>query len=545
MMNETIYVTGHRHPDSDAICAALTYANLLRLQGKDAMALRQGPVNDETKFILKRFNQENPLLMTDARMTLADIDLDRPAIIHVGETVHHAWHVMLHAKNRSLFVLDENNMLAGVCTTSNLSEVRLTPSRNQAELMSHATLENIARTVGGRIVCRPEIFKTNGVVHIITLEGREATMFSLEGGISVLSSGSEKQLMLIKEGVKCLVITCGETARKDVVDLAKQYGCAIVETPEDTMHTAQVINESYGVEYIMRKEVITFQEDEYVEDVASKMAKTRVRCYPVMNAAGDVVGAVSRYHMRDYPHRKLVLVDHSAVNQSIGHVLEADIQEIIDHHHVGDIQTDHPINYRGVRCGCTCTIISEMYHELGFEPDPDMAGLMMSAILSDTLHFKSATTTERDKKAVEWLAKTAGVEDVSAYAAEMLGSSVSLKTSTPHEILNRDLKSFEINKYRFAIGQTNYSHLEDVQAILPAFRENMEKEQTENKLDLMVMLFTHVLGEGSLFVFYGPLSYVISDLIETKFDDHSGFDPKIISRKQQLMPYLSKTIKEL
>lgn len=544
-MNNTTYVTGHRHPDSDAICSAITYANLLRLQGVDAVALRQGPVNEETKFILKRFNQENPLLMTDARMKLCDIDMDRPAIIRKSATVHHAWHVMLHAKNRSLFVVDDKNRLCGICTTSNLSKVRLHPAANQAELMSHATLDDIAHTIGGRIVWGPEDFHTNGVVHVITLEGREATMFNLEDGISILSSGSEKQKMLINEGVKCLVITCGLIVDDDVIQLAKSKGCAIVETSEDTMHTAQVINESYSIEQVMTNNPITFSEDEYVDDVAAKISKSRVRSYPVLDAEGRITGAVSLYHVRDYPHRKMVLVDHCASNQSIKHVELADIQEIVDHHHVGDITTDHPINYFGVRCGCTCTIVSELYKERGFVPDADMAGLMMSAILSDTLYFKSATTTERDKKAVAWLAELAGVTDVGEYAAEMLSSSVALKDSTPHEILNRDLKTFEIGKYKFAIGQTNYNHIEDVQAILPAFRENLEKEQEDKKLDLMVMLFTHVLGEGSLFVYYGPLSYVIGERIETVFDEHSGFDPYIISRKQQLMPYLTKTIKAL
>ncbi len=544
-MNETIYVTGHRHPDSDAICSAITYANLLRMQGKDAVALRQGPLNEETKFILKHFDLENPLLLTDARMRLRDIDMDIPAVIHSTATVHHAWHVMLHAKNRSLFVLDDDDKLCGICTTTNLSMVRLHPAANLAELMSHATLEDIAHTVGGRVRCTPAEFKTNGVVRIITLEGREATMYSLAGGISILSSGAEKMKMLIKEGVKCLVITCGATAPKDVLDLARQYDCAVVETPEDTMHTAQVINESYPVDLIMTHNVVTFSEDEYVEEVGAKMSKTRVRAYPVLNSEGKITGAISRYHTLDYPRRKLVLTDHSAINQSIGHVMDADLQEIIDHHHVGDIQTTHPINYRGMRVGCTCTIISEMYRELDIEPSPQMAGLMMSAILSDTLNFRSATTTDRDRKAVAWLAEKAGISDVNEYAAEMLGASVALKDSTPHEILNRDLKNFQIGKYKFAIGQTNYNHIEDVQALLPAFKENLQKEQETQKLDLMVMLFTHVLGEGSLFVYYGPLSSVIGDLIETKFDEHSGFDPNIISRKQQIMPKLSKIFKDL
>ena len=170
---------------------------------------------------------------------------------------------------------------------------------------------------------------------------------------------------------------------------------------------------------------------------------------------------------------------------------------------------------------------------------------MMSAILSDTLNFKSATTTQEDKDTVAYLAKIAGIDDVQAYAREMLGASVALKDSSPHEILNRDLKNYEIGKYKFAIGQTNYGRIEEVQSILPEFKANMEKEQAANKLDLMVMLFTDVMGEGSQFIFYGPLSEIMKDVIETQFDYHSGFDPKIISRKQQLMPKLSELIKNL
>ena len=201
--------------------------------------------------------------------------------------------------------------------------------------------------------------------------------------------------------------------------------------------------------------------------------------------------------------------------------------------------------YRNVKCGCTCTIISTLYQENGMLPDADMSGLLLSAILSDTLNFRSATTTEMDRVAASWLAKRAGIEDIDAYAREMLGASVSLKDSSMESILNRDLKSYEVEGYKFAIGQTNYSRMEEVQQILPQFKETLEKEQKRLKLDLLVMLFTDVMGKGSLFVFYGPLSYVIADMIQTKFDDHSGFDPSIISRKQQMMPKLSEIIKNL
>lgn len=544
-MNNNIYVTGHRHPDSDAICASIAYADMLNRIGQPAIACRQGPLNEETKFILKRFGLENPLLMTDARAMLSDIDLDVPTCIRKDETVHHAWHVMLHTQNKSLFVIDENDRLCGLVSTSDLSRSRIDNDVSLSRLMSTATLEKIARTIGGTVLHAPENFSQNGVVHIITVKEWELSRFELAGGISVLSSNDEMQKALIDLGVGCLVITCGQVVSDEVTALAEKKGCGLIVTENDTMHTARIITESYCIEHIMTKNVMAFNQNEYVEDVAAKMMNSRVRSYPVLDDDGMIVGAVSRYHTRNYSRRKVALVDHSAVNQSMNNIDKAQIVAIVDHHHIGNIQTDLPIEYRNHRCGCTCTIISTLYQENGMLPDAQMSGIMMSAILSDTLNFRSATTTDEDRLAVKWLAERAGVSDVEAYAREMLGASVALHDSTPHEILNRDLKNYEIGRYKIAIGQTNYSHVEEVQKLLPEFRANMEREQEQKNLDLMVMLFTDVMGEGSQFVFFGPLSHVMSDVIETVFDEHSGFDPGIISRKQQLMPKLSQLIKDI
>lgn len=544
-MNNNIYVIGHKHPDSDSICAAITYADLLCHLGKDAIACRQGPLNDETKYILKHFHQDNPLLLTDARAMLKDIELDEPTFIKADETVHHAWHVMLQTQNRSLFVMDEKNELCGICTTSNLAKVRIHPDADLEQLISTASLENIARTVGGTVVTKSKEFHSSGAIHVITLDGKEMNAYHLHHSICILSSDSEKQRMCIDAGAKLLVITCGQFVNQDILEYAKNMKCAIIKTDHDTMHTTRTITESYSVAQVMTKHIISYQDNEYVDDVAVKMNNSRVRSYPVINEEGNIIGAVSRYHTRNYRRRQFALVDHSATNQTINHLDQAEVIAIVDHHHIGDVQTDAPIEYRNHKCGATCTIISSLYQENGLLPDTDMSGLLLSAILSDTLNLKSATTTEEDMITVQWLAKRAGIENVDAYARDMLGASVALTDAAPHDILTRDLKTYEIGKYRFAIGQTNYSHMEEVQKILPKFRENLEKEQADNKLDLLVMLFTDVMGEGSLFVYYGSLSYVLTDLIETKFDEHSGFDPNIISRKQQLMPKLSQILKNI
>lgn len=545
MSNNNIYVTGHKHPDSDAICSAIAYANLLNKTGSHAVACRQGPLNEETKFILRKFNLDNPLLMTDARARLADISIDKPTMIRYEETVHHAWHIMLRTQNRSLYVLDENDKLCGICSTSDLSRYRIHEDTDLRDLMATATLDNIARTIGGKVIVRPDEFKTNGEVHIVTLEDFKQIQDFLAGTIVIMTFGHEKQINLIRLGVKCLVLTCGEKASEDVRQLAKEYDCAIIETNDRTMHTATVINESYSVSQIMTTNLICFKNSEYVDDVATKMNNSRVRSYPVLDESGNVVGGVSRYHTRNYKRLRVALVDHSAVNQTMNHIDRAEIVAIVDHHHIGDIQTDHPIEYRNHRCGCTSTIVFKLYQEKGIVPSPTMAGIMMSAILSDTLNFKSATTTKEDIDAVNALAKLAGIENVDEYARTMLGASVALKDSTPHEILNRDLKNYDIGQYKISIGQTNYSHTEEVQKLLPSFKENMEKEQKERQLDLLLMLFTDVMGNGSYFVFYGPMAYLVPEMIETQIDRHSGYDPNIISRKQQLVPKLSALMKEL
>ena len=544
-MNETIYVTGHRHPDSDSICSAITYSDLLTRCGKKAVPCRQGPLNEETKFILKRFHQENPLLLTDARTMIRDIDIDPPLLMSKNETVHHAWHEMLRTQNRSIFVVDENEKLCGICTTTNLSYVRLQPDGDLSSLLATASLANIAKTIGGNIVVTPSEFDFNGTIRIVTVDDIESAPYDVKGAIVLLSTGRDKHLLLIEKGAAGIILTCGVKADQEVIQAAEAHGCALVECSEDTMHTARVISESYSVENIMTREPMFFRDNEYIDDVAQKMTKSRVRSYPVLDENDRIVGAIARYHTMNYPRRKFVLVDHSAVNQSAAHINEAEIVAIIDHHHIGGITTSLPIMYRNVKCGCTCTIISNLYQENGLLPDPDMSGLLLSAILSDTLNFRSATTTDMDRLAAKWLAERAGIEDIDAYAREMLGASVSLKDSSMEDILNRDLKNYQVEGYNFAIGQTNYSRMEEVQMILPEFKKTVEKEQAARKLDLLVMLFTDVMGNGSLFVFYGPLSYVISDLIQTRFDDHSGFDPDIISRKQQMIPKLSEVIKNI
>lgn len=544
-MDNNLYVIGHKNPDTDSICSALAYAEMKRRVGENAIACRLGPLNEETKFILKKFGFENPLLMKDARSQLRDIEMDTPNFINENASVNEAWKTIAKSNNRSLFVMSDENKIVGILSTSNLSMVRMNDKKEMHRLMATASLQAISKTVEGSIVVEPTTYSDNGKVYVVTLNESSDYDQDFKGSICILSDGHQKQKQLINVGAKCLIITCNEQVDAEILRLATAKNCGIITTKLDTMAVATVVQESFAIKNIMTTNIIYFKEDEFVEDVASKMMKSRVRSYPVLDLEGNVIAAISRFHLQNYKRKRFVLVDHSAKNQAINNIMDASIEEIIDHHHIGDIQTEKPIFYRNMKCGCTATIISILYQENGLLPDEKYSGILLSAILSDTLNFKSATTTELDKVTASWLAKRAGIEDMDAYAKEMLSASVSLTDALPSELLNRDLKHYEMGKYKIAVGQTNYVNMADVQLILPEFKENMEKEQQDRKLDLLVMVFTHVLAEGSLLLFYGPLSYVMKDIVEINFDDNSGYDKDIISRKQQLIPKLSMYVKSL
>lgn len=543
-MQQYVYIVGHKNPDTDSICSALAYAELKQRLGVHAIPCRLGPLNEETKYVLKRFGLENPLLLKDARSQLRDIDIDEPTLITTKTSLKEAWDVLFKARNKSLFVLDEQQKLTGIVSTSNLASPRMMSDELMHKLMKTASLSALAKTINGEIDYEPKNFKTNGKVFIVTLNDGTKFEENFRHSITILSDGNRKQRQLLEMGTRCMIITCDQEISPDNLELARKQDCAVIRTPWDTMKVAKVINEAFPVESLMSRNPITFQDDEYVDDVAKKMANTRYRSYPVLDIEGKAVGAVSRYHLLNYRRKKFILVDHSAKNQAINNIDDAEIEEIIDHHHIGNIETSYPIFYRNQRCGCTCTIIAQLYKENDIIPSAQMAGIMMSAIISDTLHFKSATTTQLDKDVAYGLAEIAGV-DLDHYADEMLSASVALKESTPTQILNRDLKTYDMGKYKIAIGQTNYKNIEDIQAILPAFRQQLEKEQTAKQFDLMVMMFSHIMAEGTMFVYSGPLSYVMNEIIDTKFDDNSGYDHEIISRKQQLMPKLSVILKQM
>jgi manganese-dependent inorganic pyrophosphatase len=544
-MENRIFVVGHKNPDTDSICSAITYSDLKRKLGENAIACRLGPLNEETKFALKYFGFDNPLLIDDARTHLDDIQMDIPAIINENASIKDAWSLILETSNRSLIVTNSFGKLTGVMSSSNLSITRMMEPADLHQLMRGASLESIRKVVKGELLLGSKTFSDfDGEAHIVTLQSSDKISENFKDSICVLSDGLFKQKNLIETGAKCLIISCGQLVNNEVYELAKEKDVAIITTEKDSMYVAKYIYEAFPIKLLMTKTAVTFNSKDNVVDVANKMRKSRFRSYPVLDDYENIIGQISRYHIQNYNRRQFILVDHSHTNQAIDYIGDAEILEIIDHHNIGNIQTDAPIYYRNQKCGCTCSIISFMYQENGLLPEPRYAGLLLSAILSDTLNFQSKTTTKFDVVSANWLADVAGV-NIDEYAQALLKASVALKDLAPTIILNRDLKTYDIAGYKLAIGQTNYHSVDDIQRLLPEFKENLKKEQKSLAYDLEIMMFTQVMGKGSMFVYEGPLAFIMEDLIESRYDGTSGFDPKIISRKQQLIPAMSSLLRKL
>ncbi len=535
-MKDVVYVIGHKNPDTDSIASSMAYAALKRAQGVDAIACRLGTLNEETKFATRFFDVEAPSLLTDGRATLADIKLDEPVFIAETATCNEAYRLILKNNAKTLFVSDDKKRFKGIVSMGDLASLHLRSYKQREKLMCSTDVDMLARDLKAKILTG-QTRKTNGKVLMLTKTSFDSLQDDIKDTISIVTDNEDVQLRALGYEPAVLIIGFGKMPGAKVIDLAKEAGIAILVSKMVNTEIIRIIYEAIPVKRIMTRKVVAYRDTDHVDEVASNIASTRFRAYPVIDKKGRVIASLSRFHLFRYQRRRFILVDHSSKGQSIDNIDKAEILEIIDHHHIGDIETNRPIYYRNECCGCTASIIFDMYRESGIEPTPQIAGMMLSAIISDTLYFKLETTTPKDIKAAQDLSVICGV-DLDEYAQALLASSVNLQDGDVKTLLMSDLKYYNYHGRNICVGQTNYHNIEDIYSRLKEFAEIMQEVLDDKGYDLIVMMFTHVLGEGTMFLYYGKLSKVMKDILETQFDEHTGYDAKIMSRKQQLMPAL-------
>lgn len=538
-MQEPIYITGHKNPDTDSICASLAYAHLKQIFGENAIPCRIGDINLETQFILNKFGVEPPILLETAKSRIRDIEFDPALFVHPEDTIAKAWDEVEKSKNKSLVVVDDEERLLGVASMSALSNIMMLDCTNIRILLSQTPLNNIASVIDGFILNDNGRFKCNGRV-IIPVTEEELTANVYKDTIVLVGDDVDVQRTMIESEVGCLVVVNNHYISDEMLDLAIKNNICVIKTELDVIHIARRIYLAIPMRLIMVENPVVVHIKEFVEDASQRMSKSRYRSYPVVDDNNKVIGAVSRYHLFKYRKKKFVLVDHNEKRQTIDAIDDADIIEIIDHHRIGDIETTNPILFRNSNLGSTCSIITQMYKERNIVPDKTMASLLLAAIVSDTMNFTSPTTTDMDRMLGSELS---GIAEISTdeLAKEMFAAAATIRGRSNSEILYSDFKEYVIEGCHIGIGQVTIMDPKELIEIHVPFNSYLEDVNAVNKYDVLLMTFTNVLEHGSYFMAVGKLRHVIDEAFNR--ESYATFVPGFVSRKKQIIPAIADALR--
>jgi len=542
-----IYITGHRNPDTDSICSAIAYAEFKNKTGKiPAVPIRLGEINRETQFVLNYFNAEMPELITTVKTQVSDLDIDLVAPISPDISLKMAWAIMKKNDIKTLPVIDENDRLAGVASVSNLASSYLDIWDNSILAKSNTTLENILDTLSAKCVYRPdEPFKITGKVIVASMHPDSMKEVIEEGDIAICGDREDSQRLIINSKACLLIITGNYVPAEDIIELAKTIGCTIILTPFDTFTASRLITQSIPISYVMsRKNVLSFNTEDFIDDIKYTMLETRYRSYPVLDENNKVIGSVSRYHLISQNRKKIILLDHNERTQSVLGLEDAEILEIIDHHRIADVQTGLPIYFRNEPVGSTSTIVASIFFENGIRPSKNVAGLLCAAIISDTLLLKSPTATLVDDLTLKRLAQIADL-NVEEFAKEMFKAGTSLEGKTAKEIFFQDFKVFSLNNFKVGVSQVGTMYIESFDLLKGDMINLMTKKAKDSGFDLILLMLTDILNGGSLLIAAGEHTEIVSKAFNVSLTNNGVYIPGLVSRKKQVIPPITSVINKL
>ena len=539
-----VFVIGHKNPDTDSICAAITYAKLKsKITGDEYIAGRAGHINEETQFVLSHFGVQVPVYIKDVRTQVRDMEIRMLDGIGADHSLKKAWAEMRDAEVVTLCVT-ENDEVSGIITTNDIVETYMDVIDPGILSLAKTSYENIVETLDGELIVG-DIEDTLDKGKVVIAAASPEMMENLieEGDVVILGNRYETQLCAIEMNAGCIIVCEGAEVAKTIQNQAREHGTKIITTPHDTFVVARLINQSMPISYVMKKDnVVCFHMDDYIEDIQEVMASMRHRYFPVLDKNEHYVGMISRRNFLGAKKKQLILVDHNEKNQAVNGADSADILEIIDHHRLRTIETSGPVFFRNQPLGSTCTIIYLMYKEYGVKLDKTTAGLLLAAILSDTLMFRSPTCTEIDKKAGEELATIEGV-NYEEFAKEMFHAGSNLSSKTASEILHQDFKKFTVDDMNIGIGQINSMSFEELLEIKEKVEPELKKAAEDDGLDMLFFMLTNIVDESSEVLFTGAKSqYTINSAFGINVTGDKATLPGVVSRKKQLLPAIVEAI---
>lgn len=543
-MKDVIYVTGHKNPDSDSICAAIAYAEFKnKTQDIPTIPVRLGDVNQETQFVLDYFGVKKPEFLETVKLKVEDLQIDEMNPVSPEISLKNAWNIMKDNKLKSIPVADGNNHLVGILSTANITSSYMDNWDNCILSKSNATLVNIADTLSASIIYSNEekhIFP--GKIVVAAMQPESMKEIIKEGDIAIVGDRYEAQEALLNIKVSLLILTGSHKLQENLVDLARENGVSVISTPHDSFTASRLIVQSIPVNYVMAKDnLVSFSNDELADDIKSIMTETRYSSYPVLDENNKVIGTISRYHLISNHKKKVIQVDHNERGQSVHGLEDAEILEIIDHHRVADIQTGNPIYFRNEPVGSTSTIVAKRFFENDITPSKEAAGLLCGAIISDTLLFRSPTCTPQDIKICNQLAEIAGINPED-FAKDMFKAGTSLKGKTVEQIFNQDFKPFTIEGVKIGVAQVNTMDIEGFMPLKEEMLAYMNKKADESGLEVIMLLLTDIINEGSQILVTGKRPEIAADTFKVKLEDNTAFLPGVLSRKKQVIPPLTATL---
>ena len=544
-----VVVIGHRNPDTDSICSAIAYAEL-KNKTSDLVceARRAGKMNQETEFVLKKFGVTPPRMCTDVNPKIRDVDYRQIPGIPGSTSLRKAWEIMRDQKIDTLAVTSEEDELQGVITVKDIATANMDLFDTGILAKSRTSYRNILETLGATMVVGSEdAVCTTGHIRIGTATPEMLESSMEKGDIVILTNRYESQLCAIEKEASLIIICNGAKVGRTIQHIAAETGVAIMSAPCDTYAAAKLISQCAPISYYMtRDNIIKFTLVSPVADVTRVMAKVRHRYFPILDADGKYCGMISRRNIINLRKRRIILVDHNEATQAVEGFDQAEILEIIDHHRIGSLETSGPVYFRNQPVGCTATIITQMYDENGVDIPPQIAGLLLAAILSDTLAFRSPTCTPVDENAAKRLAKIAGV-DIEEFSTEMFEAGEKLDGKTPEEVFLQDFKVFMCGDIRFGVAQGSYMTRKNLTAAEALLKPYLEEARNKQNVEDIYMLLTDVPKEESVVICNGRYAAeVLSDGFETQpAADASWTLPGVVSRKKQFIPALMTAYQEL
>ncbi|MBQ8167471.1 MAG: putative manganese-dependent inorganic diphosphatase [Lachnospiraceae bacterium] len=540
--NEKIYIIGHKNPDTDSICSAISYAYLKnKLTGKSYVPMRAGDINAETEYVLKYFDFPTPELVENVFTQVKDVEYRHLDGVSGEISIKKAWEILSGTHCTTLPSVDEHQNLVGLITVKDIAMTYMEVYDNEIIATAKTPYQNILDTLNAKLVVGdPKDHVVNGKVLIAAANPDMMENYIEKNDIVILGNRYESQLCAIEMEAQCIIICDNADVSKTITKLAQEKGCSIIITPYDPYTVSRLINQSIPIRHFMKKNnLITFSNEDYINDIRNVMASKRHQYYPVLDENEKYMGLISQRNYLNANPKKIILVDHNERSQTVDGIEDVNLLEIIDHHRIGGLQTMNPVYFRNQPLGCTATIIYEMFMETGIEIPKNIAGLLCSAIISDTLMFRSPTCTPKDKEVCETLASLAGIK-IDKYGVAMFNAGSKLKNKSVDEIFHQDYKVFSTDGLKFGIGQINSFNSDILQELKPKLLSHMEQEIKSKGVDMLFFMLTNIFTEDTELLYVGnqAASLLCKAFNLDEVTNGCVILEDVVSRKKQVIPSL-------